>query len=274
VDGDASLKGGLTMYDFDFAKPASIKEAVAALATDGAQALSGGQTLLPTMKQRMASPSVLVSLNGIAEMKGVCTGAGGLHIGGATTHATVAREAAALYPALAALAGGIGDPAVRNRGTIGGSLANNDPAACYPSAALASGATIVTSKRKIAANDYFQGMFTTALEEGEIITEVQFPVPQIAAYAKFDQPASRFALTAVFVAKYADGVRVAVTGASNNGVFRWSDAETQLSGSFSADAIGRLAISADEMINDLHGTAAYRANLVRVLAQRAVAAAH
>jgi aerobic carbon-monoxide dehydrogenase medium subunit len=261
------------MYDFDFAKPATIKDAVAALASDGAQALSGGQTLLPTMKQRLAQPSVLVSLNGIAEMKGVCSGAGGLHIGAATTHATVAREAAALYPALASLAGGIGDPAVRNRGTIGGSLANNDPAACYPSAALASGATIVTNKRKIAADDYFQGMFTTALEEGEIIIEVQFPVPEKAAYVKFNQPASRFALTGVFVAKYATGVRVAVTGASNNGVFRWTDAETRLSAGFTADAVSRLSISADDMISDLHGSAAYRANLVRVLTGRAVSAA-
>lgn len=261
------------MYDFDFAKPASIKDAVAALAAEGAQALSGGQTLLPTMKQRLAQPSVLVSLTGIAEMKGVCEGEGGLHIGAATTHASVAREAAKLYPALAALAGGIGDPAVRNRGTIGGSLANNDPAACYPAGVLGSGATIVTNKRKIAADDYFQGMFTTALDEGEIITEVQFPVPQKAAYVKFNQPASRFALTGVFVAKYAAGVRVAVTGASNNGVFRWTEAEAALSADFSANAVKGLAASADDMISDLHGTAAYRANLVRVLTGRAVMAA-
>ena len=165
------------MYDFEFVKPASVAEAVKALSAAGAQALSGGQTLLPTMKQRLAQPSVLVSLTGIAELQGVCTGDGGLHIGAATTHAVVARDAAAYYPALAKLAAWIGDPAVRNRGTIGGSVANNDPAACYPSAVLASGATVVTNKRRIAADDYFLGMFTTALEEGEIVTSVVFPKP-------------------------------------------------------------------------------------------------
>ena len=261
------------MHNFDLVKPASIADAVKALATAGAQPLSGGQTLIATMKQRLADPSMLVSLTGIAEMQGVCMGDGGLHVGAATPHATVAREAAKLYPALAALAGGIGDPAVRNRGTLGGSLANNDPAACYPSAVLASGATIVTNKRKIAADDYFQGMFTTALEPGEIITSVIFPVPQQAAYVKFDQPASRFALTAVFVAKHAGGVRVAVTGASNGGVFRWTAAETALSANFSASAIAGLTVDAADMINDLHGTPAYRANLVKVLTGRAVTAA-
>ena len=162
------------MHNFDFAKPSSIAEAAKLLGSDGAQALSGGQTLLPSMKQRLAAPDVLVSLTGIAEMQGVCLGDVGLHIGAATPHAVVAKEAAAYYPALAALAGGIGDPAVRNRGTIGGSIANNDPAACYPSAVLASGATVVTNKRQIAADDYFQGMFTTALHDGEIIIGVIF----------------------------------------------------------------------------------------------------
>ena len=262
------------MHNFDFVKPGSIADAVKALSNEGAQALSGGQTLTPTMKQRLAAPTVLVSLTGIPEMKGVCMGADGLSIGAATTHATVAKEAAAHYPALADLAGGIGDPAVRNRGTIGGSVANNDPAACYPSAVLGSGATVVTNRRKIAADDYFQGMFTTALEEGEIITGVTFPVPQKAAYVKFNQPASRFALTAVFVAKFADGVRVAVTGASNNGVFRWAEAEKALSANFAASAIAGLTVSADDMIGDLHGTPAYRANLVKVLTKRAVDAAH
>jgi aerobic carbon-monoxide dehydrogenase medium subunit len=262
------------MHNFDFVKPGSIADAVKALAAEGAQALSGGQTLTPTMKQRLAAPTVLVSLTGIPEMQGVCMGADGLSIGAATTHATVAKEAAAHYPALADLAGGIGDPAVRNRGTIGGSVANNDPAACYPSAVLGSGATVVTNKRKIAADDYFQGMFTTALEEGEIITGVTFPVPQKAAYVKFNQPASRFALTAVFVAKFADGVRVAVTGASNNGVFRWAEAEKALSANFAASAIAGLTVSPDGMISDLHGTPAYRANLVKVLTKRAVDAAH
>jgi aerobic carbon-monoxide dehydrogenase medium subunit len=261
------------MHNFEFAKPSTVADAAKAMAADGAQALSGGQTLIPTMKQRLAAPSVLVSLTGIKEMQGVCLGDGGLHVGAATVHAVVAQEAAKHYPALAALAGGIGDPAVRNRGTIGGSLANNDPAACYPSAVLASGATVVTSKRKITADDYFQGLFTTALEDGEFITEVAFPIPQKAAYVKFNQPASRFALTGVFVAKHASGVRVAVTGASNGGVFRWAAAEAALSANFSAGAIAGLTVDASDMISDLHGSAAYRANLVKVLTGRAVAAA-
>ncbi|MGP6089450.1 FAD binding domain-containing protein [Antarctobacter jejuensis] len=262
------------MYTFDMVRPTSVADAVSALGQEEAQALGGGQTLIPTLKQRLASPSVLVSLTGIAEMKGVCREDNGdLAIGGGTTHATVAAEAASIYPGLAKLAGGIGDPAVRNRGTIGGSLANNDPSACYPAAALGSGATIVTNTREIAADDYFQGMFTTALEEGEIITSVRFPVPEAAGYAKFEQPASRFALTGVFVAKYADGVRVAVTGASEEGVFRWTEAEQALSSNFSPDAVAGLSISGDGMISDLHGTGAYRAHLVCVMTKRAVAAA-
>ncbi|MEO1423490.1 MAG: FAD binding domain-containing protein, partial [Pseudomonadota bacterium] len=195
-----------------------------------------------------------------------------LVIGGATTHAMVAAEAGA-YPALAAMASHIGDPAVRNRGTIGGSLANNDPSACYPCGALASGATIVTNSREIAADDYFQGMFTTALDEGEIITGVKFPIPEKANYQKFVQPASRFALVGVMVAKYADGVRVAVTGASEDGVFRWSEAEAALSGSFSAAAVEGLSVSPDGLIDDLHGTPAYRAHLIKTLTKRAVGAA-
>lgn len=261
------------MHNFEFVKPSTIAEATAALANEGAQPLSGGQTLIPTMKQRLAAPETLVSLTGIPEMKGVCMGDGGLSIGAATPHAVVAAEAAAHYPALAALAGGIGDPAVRNRGTIGGSIANNDPAACYPSAVLASGATVVTNIRKIAADDYFQGLFTTALEEGEFVTSVLFPVPEKAAYVKFNQPASRFALTGVFVAKYASGVRVAVTGASQDGVFRWGAAEAALSANFSAEAIAGLTADASDLINDLHGTAAYRASLIKVLTGRAVASA-
>lgn len=261
------------MYDFEFVKPATVAEAVAALGAEGAQALSGGQTLLPTMKQRLAAPAVLVSLTGIGEMQGVCMADDGLAVGGATLHAVVAKDAAARYPALARLAGGIGDPAVRNRGTIGGSLANNDPAACYPAAVLGSGATVVTNRRRIAADDFFKGMFTTALEAGEIITGVTFPVPERAAYVKFNQPASRFALTGVFVAKYPGGVRVAVTGASNDGVFRWTEAEAALSSDFSTAAISGLTVSAEGMIGDLHGTPAYRANLVKVLTRRAVDAA-
>lgn len=261
------------MYNFDFEKPGSIADAVAALADEEAQALGGGQTLIPTLKQRLNAPGKLVSLTGISEMRGVCTDDDGrVCIGGATPHAVVAREASG-YPALAALAVQIGDPAVRNRGTIGGSLANNDPAACYPAAALGSGATIVTNAREIAADDYFEGMFTTALEEGEIITEVRFPVPQAAHYEKFVQPASRFALTGVFVARFADGVRVAVTGASEDGVFRWTEAEEALSANFTPEAVDGLSVSADGMIGDLHGTPAYRAHLVKVMTKRAVAAA-
>ncbi|MEL6679234.1 MAG: xanthine dehydrogenase family protein subunit M [Pseudomonadota bacterium] len=260
------------MYSFDFVKPSSVDEAVAALGADEAQALGGGQTLIPTLKQRLASPSALVSLTGIDSMKGVSQDGDMLVIGGATTHATVAAEAGA-YPALADMASHIGDPAVRNRGTIGGSLANNDPSACYPCGALASGATIVTNTREIAADDYFQGMFTTALEEGEIITGVKFPIPEKANYQKFVQPASRFALVGVMVAKYAGGVRVAVTGASEDGVFRWTEAEEALSGAFSATAVEGLTASADGLIGDLHGTPAYRAHLIKTLTKRAVAAA-
>jgi carbon-monoxide dehydrogenase medium subunit len=262
------------MYNFEFAKPSSIADAVEALGQDEAQALGGGQTLLPTMKQRLAAPATLVSLTGISEMVGVCVNdAGEVCIGGATPHAVVAREAAAHYPALAAMANRIGDPAVRNRGTIGGSLANNDPSACYPAAALGSGATIKTNARDIAADDYFLGMFETALDEGEIITEVRFPVPQTAHYQKFVQPASRFALVGVFVATYADGVRVAVTGASSDGVFRWAEAEAALNGDFSTGAVDGLSAPEGDMISDLHGSGAYRAHLVKVLTGRAVAAA-
>uniref|UniRef100_UPI00261D1764 FAD binding domain-containing protein n=1 Tax=uncultured Roseobacter sp. TaxID=114847 RepID=UPI00261D1764 len=258
------------MYNFDVETPGTVADAAAAMGREDAQALGGGQTLIPTLKQRLASPSVLVSLSGVAEMKGVCTGADGrLCIGGATTHATVAAEAGA-YPGLAALASHIGDPAVRNRGTIGGSLANNDPSACYPAAVLGSGATVVTNSREIAADDYFQGMFDTALEEGEIITEVRFPVPEVSNYQKFVQPASRFALVGVFVAKFAEGVRVAVTGASNDGVFRWSEAEAALSSDFSGAALEELTLAGDNMISDLHGTGAYRAHLVAVMTKRAV----
>ncbi len=262
------------MQNFEFVKPSSVAEAVAALTAEGAQALSGGQTLTPTMKQRLATPDVLVSLTGIAEMKGVKVNGGVLWVGAATPHAVVAREAAAAFPGLAALAGGIGDAAVRNRGTIGGSIANNDPAACYPSAVLGSGATVITNTRRIAADDYFTGMFSTALDEGEIVTAVEFPIPKRSAYAKFNQPASRFALTGAFVTQAADGsVRVAITGASNNGVFRWTEAEAALAGNFSASALAGLTVDSTDMISDLHGTAAYRANLVKVMTGRAVSAA-
>ena len=260
------------MYAFEIERPTTLSDAVAAIA-GGGQALSGGQTLIPTLKARLADPGKLVSLHSIPELKGVCTDdAGRICIGGATTHATVAAEAGA-YPALGGLAAWSGDPAVRNRGTIGGSLANNDPSACYPAGALASGAVIVTNNRAIAADDYFQGMFATALEEGEIITEVKFPVPQAAAYEKFIQPASRFPLVAVFVARFADGVRVAITGASENGVFRWAEAEEALSSGFDAAALDGLRMDPDHMIADLHGDKPYRAHLCAVMAKRAVKAA-
>lgn len=259
------------MHNFDFVKPSTIADAVKAMGGDGAQALSGGQTLIPTMKQRLAAPTVLVSLTGIGEMKGVCMGDGGLHIGAATPHAVVAHEAAAQYPALAALAGGIGDPAVRSRGTIGGSLANNDPAACYPAAVLGLGATVQTDRRKIAADDFFLGIYTTALQEGEIITAVSFPIPQKAAWQKFKQPASRFSLVGVFVSQGPAGVRVAVTGAGA-GVFRAQELEAKLAASWSAAALSGITVPADGLNSDLHGSAAYRAALIPVLAARAVAA--
>lgn len=261
------------MYAFEFVTPATIAEAVSALAAEEAQALGGGQTLIPTLKQRLASPGTLVSLSGIAELRGVTAAGGEVRVKGGTPHAVVARETAAHYPGLAQLASRIGDPAVRNRGTIGGSLANNDPSADYPAATLGSGATIVTNAREIAADDFFQGMFATALEPGELITEVIFPVPEVANYQKFVQPASRFALTGVFVARFDGGVRVAVTGASNDGVFRWTEAEEALSADFTPDAVSGLRVDAADMIGDLHGTPEYRANLVRVLTGRAVIAA-
>ena len=259
------------MYNFEVVRPGTISEATSAMGRGEAQALGGGQTLIPTLKQRLASPETLVSLTSVSEMGGICKDdAGRLCIGGATTHASVAADGS--YPALSSLASRIGDPAVRNRGTIGGSVANNDPAACYPAAVLASGATVVTNKREIAADDYFQGMFSTALDEGEIITEVKFPVADAANYQKFEQPASRFALVGVFVAKYAGGVRVAVTGASEEGVHRWTEAEAALSANFSPSALDGLSVSGEGMINDLHGTGVYRAHLVKVLTGRAVSA--
>lgn len=258
------------MYAFDIERPKTLAEAVAALGGEN-QALGGGQTLIPTLKSRLASPETLVSLSGISEMQGIGLEGGELRIGGATVHSAVAADGT--YAALSQLASHIGDPAVRNRGTIGGSIANNDPAACYPAAALASGATIVTNTREITADDFFLGMFETALEEGEIVTAVKFPIPEKANYQKFVQPASRFALVGVFVAKFSTGVRVAITGASNEGVHRWAAAEEALSADFSAAAIDGLSVSADNMIADLHGSAEYRAHLIKVMTGRAVTAA-
>jgi len=263
------------MYAFDYVKPGSLADALAALKAEDAQPISGGQTLIPTLKQRLAQPSALVDLSGIAELKGITVSGGTVSVKAATRHADVAQSAEirATFPALAALAEGIGDPQVRNRGTIGGSIANNDPAACYPAACLGTGATIVTSGAEHGADDFFRGLFDTALGEGEIVTEIRFPVPEAAAYAKFDQPASRFALVGVFVAKYPSGVRVAVTGAGGDGVFRWAEAEAALSGGFSADSIASLSHPADGLIADIHGSPDYRAHLIGVMTRRAVAAA-
>ena len=259
------------MYPFEFLTPQSVSQAASALQNPEAVALGGGQTLIPTLKQRLAMPEVVVSLAGIPALLGISQSAeDSLRVGAMMTHAAVARGAGA-YPALTHMAAHIGDPAVRNRGTIGGSLANNDPSACYPAAVLASGAPIVTNKREIGAADYFQGMFTTALDEGELITEVQFPIPIVAAYQKFVQPASRFALVGVFVAKFTDGVRVAVTGASEEGVFRWTQAEAALNADFKESGLETINLPPDGMIADIHGSDAYRAHLVGVLTKRAVA---
>jgi carbon-monoxide dehydrogenase medium subunit len=258
------------MYAFDIERPSTIAEAAAALG-DEAQVMSGGQTLIPTLKARLASPSKLVSLSGVSEMQGISSAGGVLTIGGATCHADVAADGS--YAALSELASHIGDAAVRNRGTIGGSVANNDPSACYPAAALGSGATIVTNAREIAADDFFVGMFETSLNEDEIVTAVKFPIPEKANYQKFVQPASRFALVGVFVSKSANGVRVAVTGASNEGVHRWTAAEEALATNFSADALDGLTVSADNLIDDLHGSPEYRAHLIKVMTGRAVTAA-
>ncbi len=263
------------MYAFTYSQPANLAGAIAQLAAEDSKLLAGGQTLLPTMKQRLASPASLVDLGKVSELSGISREGDLIVIGAMTRHADVASSAAVhqAIPALAALAAHIGDPHVRNRGTIGGSIANNDPAADYPAAALALGATIVTDKREIAAEAFFKGLFETALEADEIITRVRFPIPQKAAYEKFPNPASRFALVGVFVAKTADGVRVAVTGASQSGVFRAASLETALSADFSAAALEGAAIPTAGLNSDLHADAAYRAHLIVVLARRAVAAA-
>ncbi len=260
------------MYAFDYQKPSDVDSAVAALKSEGAQPLSGGQTLIPTLKMRLNMPEVLVDLSGIESMKGISRDGDTIHVGAATTHGAIAKSAdiQSAIPGLAHQASRIGDPAVRNRGTIGGAIANNDPAACYPSACMALNATIVTNTRELSAANFFLGMYTTALEEDEIVTAVKFPVPSGSSYQKFDQPASRFPLVGVFVAKTAEGVRVAVTGAGSDGVFRHEGLEQALSGSFSADAVGGVTVSSDGLMKDLHGTPEYRANLIKVLTKRAV----
>lgn len=265
------------MYQTTYHRPSSVDEA-AALFAKGSEPkyLAGGHTLIPVMKQRLAGPTDVIDLARIKELIGVEATGDTLTIKAATPHYDVSQSAAAqrAIPALAYLASLIGDPAVRHRGTIGGSIANNDPAADYPAAVLALGATVKTNKRSIVADDFFQGLFTTALENGEIITEVAFPIPSKAGYAKMPHPASRFALTGVFVAKTKSGdVRVAATGASQNGVIRVPAIEAALKSNWSPSAIDNVTIPPSGMLNDIHGSPDYRANLIKVMAQRAVAAA-
>lgn len=265
------------MYQTTYHRASSVDEAASLFAKGSeAQFIAGGQTLLPVMKQRLASPSDVIDLGKIKELIGVEASGDTLTIKAATPHYDVATSEAAkkAIPALAYLASLIGDPAVRYRGTIGGSIANNDPAADYPAALLALGATVKTNKRSIPAEDFFKGLFTTALEDGEIITAVSFPVPAKAGYAKMRHPASRFALTAVFVAQTKSGeIRVAATGASQSGVMRVGAIEAALKANWSPSALDNVSIPASGLLADIHGTAEYRANLVKVMAQRAVAAA-
>ncbi len=258
------------MYAFTLEQPKTLAEA-AKLTSAGAKALAGGQTLLASMKLRLSDPGQLVDLAGIKELSGIKRDGDALHIGAMARHVAVAdsKEVKAAFPALADLAARIGDRQVRVMGTIGGSLANNDPAACYPSAVLGSGATVITDKREIKADDFFQGLFMTALEEGEIVTGVRFPLPRKAAYEKLRQKASHFPLVGVFVAQFDDGVRVAVTGAGN-GVFRHKGLEDALSKSFTPEAAAGVKIDDSDLNSDLHASAAYRANLISVLTQRAV----
>jgi carbon-monoxide dehydrogenase medium subunit len=263
------------MYDFAYQKPSSLADAVKVLGADPeAKALAGGMTLIPVLKQRLNKPTVVVDLAKLG-LTGISVAGNTVTIGGMATHGAVANnaEVKAKIPGLAELASIIGDDAVRHRGTIGGSLANNDPAADYPAAALALGATIKTDRRAIKADDFFQGMFTTALEQGEIITSVEFPVPEKSAYEKFRNPASRYAIVGVYVAKTAAGVRVAVTGAGQNGVYRNTAMEQALTANFSPDAIAGITTAPDGMNSDIHASAEYRAHLVGVMAKRAVARA-
>lgn len=265
------------MYETNYHKAGSVDDAVSTMGNaDDGKYLAGGMTLIPTMKQRLAAPSDLIDLGGIADMAGISVNGSTVRIGAGTTHADVADsdELAAACPALCHLACHIGDPHVRNRGTIGGSIANNDPAADYPAAMVALNALIITNKREIGADDYFNGLFETALEDDEIITAVTFEAPSKAAYQKFPNPASRYAMAGVFVAQSGSGsVRVGVTGAGSDGVFRHGEMEAALAGNWSADAIDGCSVDAGNMLSDIHGSADYRANLVKVMAKRAVAAA-
>jgi carbon-monoxide dehydrogenase medium subunit len=260
------------MFEFNYVKAKSLTEAQALIAANpDAKLLSGGMTLIPTLKQRLAQPSHLVDIGGLAELRGIEVKGGQLVIGAATQHFETATSPVVkkALPALAALANQIGDPQVRNRGTMGGSVANNDPAADYPAALLALDATVVTSKREIAAADFFQGMFTTALEDGEIVVRVRFTIPKRAAYEKFPHPASGYAMAGVFVAELAAGLRVAVTGAAS-GVFRWTEAEIALTKKMNPDALDGVPLDMSNMNEDIHATREYRANLARVMAKRAM----
>jgi len=263
------------MYDFAYQTPSAVADAVAALAADPeAKALAGGQTFIPVLKQRLNKPSVIVDLAKVG-LTGITVTPTSVTIGAMTTHWDVAHseDVKKAIPGLASLAGAIGDNQVRHRGTIGGSLANNDPSACYPAAVLALGATITTTTREIAADDYFQGMFTTALGPDELIVSVTFPIPEKMHYEKFRNPASRYAMVGVCVAKGPHGVRVAVTGAGQNGVFRHTAMEEALAKNWSADALKDIVTPADGLNGDIHGSAEYRAHLVGVMARRAVIAA-
>ena len=263
------------MKSFDYHKPSSVSEAAKLLSQDDAIALAGGMTLLPTMKQRLNSPRAVVDLAGIEELRGIrIHDTKGLVIGAMTTHSEVAASdlVCKQIPALAQLAGNIGDAQVRNRGTAGGSLANNDPAADYPAAFLALGGSVHTNKREINADDFFAGLFSTTLEAGEVILHLHLPIPQKAAYQKFPQPASLYALVGVFVAQTANGVRVAYTGAGNDGVFRAPPLEEALTKNFSPDAVLQVPdTEVQNLMSDIHGSAAYRASLMHTLARRAVA---
>ena len=259
------------MYAFDYTKAGSVAEAAKG-ATGEAKLLAGGMTLVATLKQRLARPSTLIDLGGIKDLVGIKVEGDSVTIGAMTTHAAVAESAEVkkAIPALAHLATLIGDPAVRNRGTIGGSVANNDPAADYPAACIALGATIITSEREVAADDFFVDLFETALEHGELVTAVRFPKPKRAAYQKFRNPASRYAMVGVFVAETAAGVRVAVTGAGQSGVFRVPEMEAALGASFAPASVAAIKVDPERLNSDIHGSAAYRAHLVTVMAKRAV----
>lgn len=264
------------MFQLTYHRPTSLEDAIHFYTNaEDAQFLAGGQTLLPTMKQRLAAPSDIIDLRHIAALAGIGATDQQLTIGAAVTHAEVAtsQQVIQTLPALADLAGHIGDPHVRHMGTLGGSVANNDPAADYPAAVLALDAIIHTNSRTLTADDFFTNLFETALHDGELLTKIDFKIPERAAYAKFANPASRYAMAGVFIARHKDGsVKLVVTGAGSNGVFRHKDMETALSNNWSADTLDTMSVDESNMLSDIHGSAAYRANLVKVMAQRAMKA--